>query len=111
MLIVINVITRKQIEVAENDLERKMSWNGAIISAKELGEGWRLPTDNELKQMCIQLYEKGKGNFKNDDYYWGCIKENEFSDHRRIFFFNKGGGVGTYRNMWMSSYVRLVRDF
>jgi len=109
MLVIINAITRKRIQVAENDLERKMNWNGAIIRAKEL-EGWRLPTDKELKQMNNQLHEKGKGNFKNDDYYWGCEKESEFCDYRRIFYFDNSGGVGTFRNMWMPSYVRLVRD-
>ena len=41
----------KNIEVARNDFKNVQTWNDAIAKCKGLGEGWRLPTLDELNKL------------------------------------------------------------
>ncbi len=47
----------------------KMSWDDAIITCEKIGEGWRLPT----KQEMAVLYKKKEviGGFEKDGYWSG----------------------------------------
>ena len=58
----------KNIEVARNDFPNTQNWNDAIAKCNKLGEGWRLPTSDELNK----LYNNKKkiGGFK-DSYFDG----------------------------------------
>lgn len=58
------------LEVAEHDFPEKMNWEDAKKACEELGEGWRLPTKEELFDMFNMYYLKGIGNFKKDGAYW-----------------------------------------
>jgi len=62
-------ITGEQIQVAENDFPHGMGWNNAMSACAGLGNGWRLPTKEELLAMHNQLHKQGRGNFKNEWYY------------------------------------------
>ena len=50
-----------------------LEWDEAVETIKNLAftgyNNWRIPTDAELNDMLVNLYEKGIGNF--DGYYWG----------------------------------------
>ena len=92
------------IEVMTEDLG-KMTWEDAMKACADLGDGWRLPTKDELNMM----YEnKDKiGGFTNDFYWssseldinaaWGQSFSNGFSTN--------GGKYGS------ENYVRAVRAF
>jgi len=62
----------ENLEIAQYDFPNKMNWNDAKKACAVLGEGWRLPTKEELNTMhnnAIVL-----GGFENS-YYWSS-KEN-----------------------------------
>lgn len=69
MLKIINPITGTELEVANQDFSEEMTWKDAKRACDEFGNGWRLPTMDELIVMYEQLHEKGQGNFKDDDYW------------------------------------------
>lgn len=55
------------LEVAQNDFSKLMTWNEAKQACADLGAGWRLPTKEELNL----LYEnKAKIGGFSDYYYW-----------------------------------------
>ena len=53
-----------------------------MYAFSSLGDGWRLPTKEELKGMYELLHRKGRGNFEKV-WYWS-------SDNRNGFHFAKG---------------------
>lgn len=53
--------------IAEYDFPEKMDWEDAIQVCKDLGEGWRLPT----KQEILLIYQNREEiSYYPDDYYW-----------------------------------------
>ena len=54
-----------RLQVAFKDLENKMTWDEANSACVKLGEGWRLPSLDELKIMSRELYECNMGNFQS----------------------------------------------
>ncbi|MBM3411330.1 MAG: DUF1566 domain-containing protein [Bacteroidetes bacterium] len=62
-------IAGETMQVAKEDFPKSMSWDDAQSACEGLGNGWRLPSEDELKAMYEQLHKQGKGNFK-DDWYW-----------------------------------------
>jgi len=62
------------LQVAEEDFLSAMNWGAAKKACKNLGNGWRLPSLEELEAMHEQLHKQGKGNFKTDNpcenWYW-----------------------------------------
>jgi hypothetical protein len=57
------------IEVYPKDAPKKMTWNTANKYCKSLGEGWRLPTKQELNLMYTNLHKKRLGGFANDAHW------------------------------------------
>ena len=49
-------------EFAQNDFPNKMNWEDAKNACTELGDGWRLPTEIELRVLNNELF-----GFKNED--------------------------------------------
>ena len=87
-------------EIADRSPEKIMTWYEAVEYVKTLGEGWRLPTIEELHEIY-----NSKNNFTKD-YYWSSTEGSgdgawgqNLSDGNQFNFF-KG----------YSSYVRAVRD-
>ena len=73
--------------VAQNRFSIKMSWEAANQAARSLGEGWRLPTIDELKLMGKN---KAKLNIDTSEmrlcYYWSAHAQYDWS----AFYFNFG---------------------
>jgi hypothetical protein len=107
MFEIISPITGEKLQVALNDFEEKMTWDQAKSACKDLGNGWRLPTIKELKVMYKELHEKGKGNFKDDD-YWSSTED--ASNGAYSFYFGNGGAnYGNYGSKSDAACVRAVR--
>ena len=66
---VYNPKTKMRFQVAVNDFEDQMKWEDAKNACIELGNGWRLPTIEELILIREELYSEGKGNLKNTTYW------------------------------------------
>ena len=97
----------KNIEVAQHDFPNAQTWNDAIAKCKGLGNGWRLPTSDELNK----LYNNRKkiGGFKDnyfDDFYWSSFAEKENLVAPGQDFFNGNQGNANKR---LKNYVRAVR--
>jgi len=67
--------------------EGEMNWDEAFEACEKLGDGWRLPTIEELKAMHNQLHRKRKGNFIQDTWYWSS-SEYDFSDAWGVDFWD-----------------------
>ena len=96
----------KNIEVARNDFPNTQNWNDAIAKCNKLGEGWRLPTKNELNK----LYKNKKkiGGFKDsylDDFYWSSAEKENLVAPGQDFF----NGNQSTANKHLKNYVRAVR--
>jgi hypothetical protein len=63
MIIIEHPLTGEKLQVANKKFEYGLKWHEAKKACKELGNGWRLPSIDELKAMYQQLYLKGEGNF------------------------------------------------
>ena len=63
-------ITGGILQVAEGDFPNELKWNEAMSACQNLGNGWRLPSLEELEAMHVQLHRQGKGNFKTEDCDW-----------------------------------------
>jgi len=59
-----------KLQVAFSDLEEELNWNYAKAACSAQGEGWRLPTNNELKIIYDELFKLKLGNFEACR-YWG----------------------------------------
>ena len=96
----------KNIEVARNDFPNTQNWNDAIAKCNKLGEGWRLPTKEELNKLFKN--KKKIGGFKDsflDDFYWSSAEKENLVAPGQDFF---NGNQGT-ANKYLKKYVRAVR--
>ena len=84
------------IEVMTEDLG-KMNWYEAVKACAALGDGWRLPTQDELNI----LYEnKDKIGGFADNFYWSSTENDSDFAWAAYFSFK-----------YTTSYVRAVRAF
>ena len=98
-----NPIKIGNIEVAQFDF-RKIPWIDANNSCMSLGDGWRLPTIDELK--ILYQNRESIGNFKWDS-YWSSTKGNIVIAWRLNF----GDGMAYDRdNTDNTAFVRAVRN-
>jgi hypothetical protein len=85
----------KKVLVADHDFNDIMTWDEAYMACENLGDGWRLPNNQELKACFNQLQNQGKGDFYQgggDDLiseYWS-IQE---SGSNEAFFFCFANGI------------------
>ncbi len=92
------------LEIAPNDFPSDMNWQDAKNACEKLGNGWRLPSKDELN---ILYKNKDKiGGFANTT-YWSST-ESYGSNAWYQFFYN---GKQFYSNKTNSTYVRAIRDF
>lgn len=91
--------------VASNDLDN-MTWMEAKKACEKLSDGWRLPTEEELKYMYSNLFLKKEGNFKGGTYWTnnpfvsGLVMACSFPLNGKIKIFNKN----------LKLHVRIVKD-
>jgi hypothetical protein len=104
-----NVSTIKidNLEVMTEDLESKYNWYDAMKACAVLGDGWRLPTKDELNL----LYENKEkiGGFANDDYYWSSTEDGNYDAWRQDF--DDGNQIAMSKGRGPTRYVRVVRAF
>ena len=93
------------IEVMNEDLG-KMNWEEAIKACAELGDGWRLPTIDELNQMFSE-YENLLEGFKSK-ILWSSYEEDSNDNARSLDFFDFGFTNHTTKNE--VCFVVAVRD-
>jgi hypothetical protein len=91
------------LQVAKDDLPEKMLWENASLACAALGNGWRLPTRNELDMMYRQLHKQGKGNFKP---YWYWSK----SQYVMHMHFGSGFVSNDFYSQFNEFNVRAVRN-
>jgi hypothetical protein len=91
------------LEVMTEDLG-EMNWDDAMKACADLGDGWRLPTKDELNL----LYENKEkiGGFANN-FYWSSTGNDNYNAWEQNFF--NGNQYSDNKNYY--SYVRAVRAF
>ncbi len=102
----------KKGKLAHIDDAGSMSWIDAMKIHEQLGEGWRLPTFNELRIMYHTIGQgaSNKGEF-SDKLYWSTTA---FDDHQaRLIRFRDGNTSYHYnKNAAHRKFkVRAIRDF
>ena len=87
-------------EVYHEDLKGHYTWDEAKEACEALGEGWRLPTKNELNEM----YEKRDvvGGFANSN-YWSSTENGNYSAWSQYF------STGSQNHYGKTNYVYNVR--
>ena len=113
MLKITNPITGDELQVANQDFSYEMTWEEAKRACNELGSGWRLPNNQELKEIYEQLHEKGQGNFRTA-FYWSSTEYDgdqlhKIGGYKRILDFDYG--TASYDSKGGANYVRAVRVF
>jgi len=86
--IIRRVINEQAIDVGgleiHDTLETKMTWDEATEACMSLGDGWRLPTKEEVKNVIIPNRLKIKSFAKQDENYW---TNTPYSNDMISFFF------------------------
>ena len=99
-----NPIKIANIEVAQYDFPEKMKWDEAKAAVTKLGDGWGLPTKDELN---VLYQNKDKiGGFASST-YWSST-ENDYNFAWFQYFYN---GFQNYGNKNGTYYVRAIRVF
>ena len=91
--------------VAQNDFPNLMKWNETKVACNFLGNGWRLPTKEEL----YKLYQNKDtiGGFKNQ-FYWSSTADLNYFFFAWFQDFNDGNQFNV--DDYYTCYVRAVRD-
>ena len=92
------------LEIAEHDFPTQMVWDEAKNACELLGDGWRLPTKEELNELYSQKNEIG--GFA-DAYYWSSTEY--YGNNAWIQYFFSGDQNANLKNSIYS--VRAVRTF
>jgi len=61
------------LEIAENDFPKPMDWDEATAECAKLGDGWRLPTIEELKTI-LNSNKTEIPNLNNKYNYWSSTE-------------------------------------
>ncbi len=102
----------KKGKIVHTDDFGPMIWNDAMKIDEQLGEGWRLPTQDELK-IIYKTLGQGANNVGEfaDELYWSATPYDanqarlvRFSDGNTSYHYNSIGDFRKFR-------VRAVRDF
>ena len=100
-----NPIKVDNLEIAQNDFEYCMTWDDAKKACAALGDGWRLPTKEELNEM--YRHKHRIGGFAAA-YYWSSSECSEYgSDDAWNQFFGSGSQHNYYKDG--TNCVRAVR--
>lgn len=97
-------IKLEKLEIAKHDFPDEMDRQDALEACKSLGEGWRLPTKEELN--FIYQNKKKIGGFKAER-YWSS-SEHSNSDYGWAHNFVKGNEFYNYKELTYN--VRAVRS-
>ena len=99
-----NPITGEKIEVAKHDLPEKMEWEQAKKACAAIGNGWRLPSVDELKE--IHRLKDDIGGFKPNERYWSITENGDSSAWYFDFPFGSDDSASGKSN---TGYIRAVK--
>ena len=88
MLEVVNPANGEKIQIADSDLVNHLNWQMAVNECKNLGNGWRLPTIDEIK--LIPYNEMGKNVLYNSYWTGSETEKNEFNVSPNALKYNFG---------------------
>lgn len=93
-----------KLQIASNDFPEKLDWNDAKKACSMLGNGWRLPTEEEIKILKDKIRDF-------DGFHWSSSEQMSRSRWSRyISIYGTDGTDGS--NVSMGLYiVRAVRNF
>jgi hypothetical protein len=92
------------IEIAQHDFPEYKNWDDSKKACADLGNGWRLPTKDELNLM----YEN-KDNIRTkikNGFYWSSTEYDSFYS----WYFYFGLGYANFGHQYDTYYVRAVRS-
>ena len=99
-----NPIKIENLEVAQHDFPNRMTGEDAKAACAKLGEGWRLPTKEELNLL---YQNKDKiGGFASS-YYWSSTESNDNGVWKQYFY----NGLQKRAGRISIANVRAVRAF
>jgi hypothetical protein len=93
---------RKMLELSE--IKKDVTWEEAMDYAKELGEGWRLPTKEELAIIANSPRSK---EFATEWFFWSSSASVNFSDS--AWFVGLGDGYADIDHKGSTYAVRYIR--
>lgn len=101
--IILKAKENSKLKWEENPSKELMTWDEAMNYAKSLGDGWRLPTIEELKEA---YKSKVKGFYRF--FYWSSSTCSQDTSSAWVVAFNLGPMLDSSKTS--SSYIRCVRD-
>jgi hypothetical protein len=63
-------IKLNNLEIAQHDFKNPMKYDEATYACNQLGDGWRLPTSDELKSIALSIDSIGSPGFCAGASYW-----------------------------------------
>lgn len=97
------LVLSKQINIEIHPEEKELMWDEAVEYCKNLGDGWRLPTIQELWHIFEN--ENLRKEFTIED-YWSSTEYGIYNAWNFNFFY----GLAYLSNKSNTYYVRAVRD-
>ena len=85
----------------------EMDWDEAMKACADLGDGWRLPTKDELNFLFLYENKDKIGGFANG-YYWSSTEDGSTSAWGQGFDYGSQDG---YFGKFATNYGRAVRAF
>jgi hypothetical protein len=98
-------VTIGKIEVAQYDFPSFMNWVDATKACADLGDGWRLPTKDELKYLYVNKIAIGE--FTNKTYWSSTVVDDETA----VGQFFEGDGDYFFQSKNDANFVRAIRTF
>jgi hypothetical protein len=95
-------------EVAENDFPggEKMTWEEAKKACESLGDGWRLPTKEELN--ILYLNNTNLNGIKDNSSYWSSTEDGNLAHLVTFMYGPKGNAVSKSRYGWAVRAIRTI---
>jgi hypothetical protein len=105
--LIITIKNKGKLEIFKSDLKDKLNLNMAKEACSKLGEGWRLPEEEEFQAIYEILFLKNKGDFK-EDIYWS----NTETYNNDPYFFDLAELISDWRGVskYDKFYVRPVKS-
>jgi hypothetical protein len=93
------------IEIAQYDFPSFMNWEDAQKACSNLGDGWRLPTKDELNYLYVN--QIAIGGFTNKSYWSSTVGD----DERAVGQFFVLDGDYFFQSKNDANFVRAIRTF